>query len=187
MAEREVVTVSLLEEQDVEAFLAHVGRHAPESGRNGAPIFHPHPRDAPWDPVSKREPTLARWRAAVGELDWERAWGVWAIDRTGAAAIVGHVDLRGGRLLSSMHRARLGMGIEEGFRGRGLGRLRMEAAIAWGYAQRLKWIDLGVFAHNTAARSLYERCGFVETGRVADLFRVDGASIDDVQMSLKLS
>jgi RimJ/RimL family protein N-acetyltransferase len=186
MAEAGSVTVSLLEEHDVDAFLAHVGRHAPESGRNGAPIFHPHPRDAPWDPASKREPTIAGWRAAVGEPEWERVWGVWAIDRAGAAAIVGHCDLRGGRMLSSMHRARLGLGIEEGFRGRGIGGLLMHAAIAWARTHRLAWIDLGVFAHNAAARKLYQRFGFEETGRIADLFRVDGTSIDDVQMSLKL-
>jgi GNAT superfamily N-acetyltransferase len=180
------VTIRLLEENDVDAFLAHIRRHAPESGRNGAPIFHPHAKDAPWDAVSKRETTLVRWRAAVGEIEWERAWGVWAVDAAGAPVVVGHVDLRGARLPTSMHRARLGMGIEEGYRSRGLGTGLMEAAIAWSRAQGLSWLDLGVFAHNAPARKLYVRCGFVETGRVVDLFRVEGTSIEDVQMSLKL-
>jgi len=48
------------------------------------------------------------------------------------------------------------------------------------------WIDLGVFAHNEAARALYKSVGFVEVGTVKDQFRVDGVSIDDVSMTLAL-
>jgi len=51
----------------------------------------------------------------------------------------------------------------------------------------LAWIDLGVFAHNLAARRLYERLGFRETGRSRDAFRIDDERIDDIQMVLDLN
>ena len=53
-------------------------------------------------------------------------------------------------------------------------------------ATDLAWIDLGVFAHNEAARALYRKVGFVELGTTRDRFRVDGTSIDDIHMTLAL-
>jgi len=88
---------------------------------------------------------------------------------------------------SQMHRATLGMGIELGYRHMGLGKHLMNEATQWAKAHSfLKWIDLGVFSHNAPARRLYESCGFIECGRTIDAFRVDGHSIDDIQMVLDL-
>lgn len=62
-----------------------------------------------------------------------------------------------------------------------------QAPTAWAReVPTLAWIDLGVFGPNAAARALYARAGFVETGRRADYFRVRGAPIEDVSMSLSL-
>ena len=63
----------------------------------------------------------------------------------------------------------------------------METLISWAKVQNfLTWIDLGVFAHNTPARRLYEGFGFVECGRVVDSFRIDGHHVDDILMNLNL-
>ena len=62
----------------------------------------------------------------------------------------------------------------------------MTTVIAYARAQGFAWIDLGVFEENVPAMRLYTALGFVPTGRVEDRFRVEGASITDVQMSLKL-
>jgi ribosomal protein S18 acetylase RimI-like enzyme len=80
----------------------------------------------------------------------------------------------------------LGMGVERGARGNGLGRALLAAAIAWARTAELAWLDLGVFAHNERARALYRTVGFVEVGTTRDRFRVDGVVIDDVAMVLAL-
>jgi RimJ/RimL family protein N-acetyltransferase len=60
-------------------------------------------------------------------------------------------------------------------------------ALEWAVAQpSLAWIDLQVFAHNLRARKLYESFGFREMSVTKDLFRVNGQSIDDVKMSLRV-
>lgn len=99
--------------------------------------------------------------------------------------MVGGLTLVGADLLASMHRAGLGVGVERAYRGQGWGRKLLEAAIAWARQDpRLDWIDLGVFEGNDRALALYRRLGFIEHGRVVDLFRVDGLRITDIQMSL---
>ena len=102
--------------------------------------------------------------------------------------VVGHLELRGGRVLAEMHRATLGMGLLGAYTGQGHGSRLVEAAVRWARDEAgLRWIDLGVFAGNTPARKLYARMGFVEIGQRPDAFRLDaGPSIDDVQMTLKL-
>lgn len=55
--------------------------------------------------------------------------------------------------------------VEEGLRRQGYGRAIMLAAERWCRENGLTRIGLHVFAHNTGARLLYERLGFVETGR----------------------
>ncbi len=79
-----------------------------------------------------------------------------------------------------------GHGIERRARGQGHGRALIEGRSAWARDHGLAWIDLGVFAHNASARALYAKVGFVEVGTTRDQFRVDGTSIDDVAMTLRL-
>jgi RimJ/RimL family protein N-acetyltransferase len=113
---------------------------------------------------------------------WERAWGVFDSDR-----MIGHLDLKTRPLATSAHRAIVGIGIEETHRRMGLGLRLMETAIEWAQSQeQLSWLDLNVFANNEAAVRLYAKCGFVEVGRISDMFRVDGQSMNDIQMVLKL-
>ncbi len=56
----------------------------------------------------------------------------------------------------------------------------------FGFRQTVRWLDLGVFAHNTRARAVYRKAGFVELATTRDQFRVGGTSIDDVMMTLAL-
>ena len=165
--------------QDKDDFLGHYRRSWDESG-NGEPHFNPF---IPGDPEAFRLPKLENLDLAVGEENWLRYW--LAIHEE--QGIVGHVDLKGPQLKVQMHRCLLGIGIENGHRGRGLGRRLMQAAIDFARAEPgLEWVDLSVFAHNTGARALYRNLGFAELGQVEDKFRIRDDSITDVIMALDL-
>jgi ribosomal protein S18 acetylase RimI-like enzyme len=170
-----------LDDADLPALVAHIHRHSRESGTDGDPIFRPRSSGAPIDELATVERHRIGWAQPLDEPYWLRTWGA-RID----GEIRGHLDLSGGRLSSEAHRAMLGMGIERGARGRGLGRALLVAAIAWARNAELAWLDLGVFAHNERARALYRSVGFVEVGITRDRFRVDGVTIDDVAMVLAL-
>ena len=102
-------------------------------------------------------------------------------------SIIGHVNLKSNNLRSMLHRCELGLGIEEAYRGQGLGSRLMDAVISFARAQpELEWIDLCTFETNTPARALYRKKGFTQTGIVADKFRIDGKDYGDVMMSLKV-
>jgi GNAT superfamily N-acetyltransferase len=170
-----------LNEADLPALVAHITRHSRESGRDGDPIFRPRSSTALIDDAATIERHRIGWLQPLDEPYWLRTWGA-RLD----GEIRGHVDLHGGRLSSESHRAMLGMGVERGSRGHGLGRALLAAAIAWARTAELAWLDLGVFAHNERARALYRSVGFVEVGITRDRFRVDGVAIDDVSMVLAL-
>lgn len=156
-------------------------RNALESGRDGDAYSRPRPLADQPDPLLLAHEIAKAWQVPVGQPGWERHFGVCVDD-----GIVGHLDLRGGALAGEQHRATLGIGLERPWRRRGLGRALCVRAIDWARAQDLAWLDLGVFADNLGAVALYRALGFVEIGRAVDRFRVDGRSLDDVVMALRL-
>lgn len=85
------------------------------------------------------------------------------------------------------HRASFGICVRRAHWGRGLGAAILNAlaveAEQMGYSQ----IELTVVADNLRARSLYERCGFAEMGRMPDALRYeDGSFRDEIWMARKL-
>jgi RimJ/RimL family protein N-acetyltransferase len=81
----------------------------------------------------------------------------------------------------------LGMLVERGWRGRGVGSALVAAAIGWARGQGLHKLSLEVFAQNTAAIALYRRCGFAEEGRrVRQYRRANGELWDSLIMGLIL-
>ena len=176
------VTIRQLDEAWLGALVAHMCRNGLESGRDGDPYARPRPLADQPDPLLLARELVAAWQVPVGHVDgWERHFGACVGDQ-----LVGHLDLRGGRLASEQHRATLGIGIERPWRRRGVGRRLCQAAIAWARVQGMAWIDLGVFSDNPGAIALYRELGFVEVGVHVDRFRVDGRSLDDVSMVLRL-
>jgi len=173
--------IRLLAAADFPRLFAHLCRHGDESGHGGDVIFRPRSQHEVMDEVAVRARHLEAWRRALDEPLWLRTWAV-IVDE----AIVGHLDLNGGRVPAELHRATLGMGIERRARRQGHGRALLDTAIAFARTSELAWLDLGVFANNAPARALYAALGFVEVGTVADQFRVDGQSIDDISMTLAL-
>jgi len=174
-------TLGLLADEHAIPLCAHIRRHSAESGRDGDLIFRPRSSSEELDEPAAIERHRLEWARPLSEPLWLRTWGLLE-----DGAVLGHLDLHGGRLPAELHRATLGMGLERAARGQGHGRAMMETAIAWARDHGLAWLDLGVFAHNKPARALYASVGFVEVGTTRDQFRVDGVSIDDVAMTLRL-
>jgi ribosomal protein S18 acetylase RimI-like enzyme len=173
--------IRMLTDTDFPTLFGHICRHGDESGRDGDVVFRPRSQHEVMDEVALGQRHRGAWARGLDTPLWLRTWGVF-VDNT----IVGHLDLNGGRLPAELHRATLGMGLERRARRKGFGRQMIETAIAFGRSNKLAYLDLGVFAHNTVARKLYASMGFVEVGYVKDQFRVDGVTIDDVAMTLAL-
>lgn len=173
--------IHVLSEEHVDLFVDHIARHLAESGQPGTPHFAPidvasFQRDDP------RGRTLARWQKPLTGTGWERAWGVFANEK-----VVGHLDLQCGHLTTAQHRVFLGMGLEAHARGKGFGRKLLSQALEWCAQQSgIDWMELRVFANNEPAIALYKSLGFNEDGRVPDMFRIHGTSIDDVYMSRRV-
>jgi ribosomal protein S18 acetylase RimI-like enzyme len=74
-----------------------------------------------------------------------------------------------------------------GWRGRGVGSALLAAAIGWARSHGLHKLSLEVFAHNTAAITLYRKRGFVEEGRRARQYRRSSGELwDTIVMGLTL-
>lgn len=80
-----------------------------------------------------------------------------------------------------------GLLVDERFRGRGVGRALVDAAIEQAQRDGVHKLTLRVLGHNAAARALYDACGFEEVGRIAAMFHLDGAYVDDVWMAIDLT
>jgi ribosomal protein S18 acetylase RimI-like enzyme len=81
----------------------------------------------------------------------------------------------------------IGMLVDRGWRGRGVGSALVQAAIGLAREQGLHKLSLEVFAHNTAAIALYRKCGFVQEGRRARHYRrASGELWDSIVMGVAL-
>jgi len=172
------IVIEVLREADADAFAAHFERHRQESGQDGR-HFMPFVPDDPDGPKGFPLESLER---PLDALAWRRAW----IAREGVD-IVGSVDLAGPPIRAVSHRCRLAMGLEAAWRGKGVGRRLLDAALEFARATSgIDHVDLATFGDNAAALALYRSAGFEEIGRRRDAFRLAGQSIDDVEMTLDL-
>lgn len=96
--------------------------------------------------------------------------------------VVGAVTLMGGLLARTRHTARLEILVDPAYRGHGVGRALMTAAIEWAEANPLlQKVGLSVFATNERAIALYRSMGFLEEGRRPREYQLeDGTFRDDV-------
>lgn len=168
---------------DLSAFFAYLNAHLQDNGRDGAPLFQPMPRAHSVFPEEKIASFTHGLALAVGAPGWRRAW----VATGEGGGIVGHVDLRARPEGHAAHRALLGMGVRRDQRRLGLGRALLAAAQDWAALQPgLEWIDLEVLAANAPALRLYRDSGFVQTGEIADMFRVDGERLGYLFMARPL-
>jgi ribosomal protein S18 acetylase RimI-like enzyme len=104
------------------------------------------------------------------------------------------VAVADGRIVGSLHVevsrfgfGELGMTVDRGWRGRGVGSALLQAAIDRARGQGLHKLCLEVFPHNTAAIALYRKAGFAEEGRrLRQYRRASGELWDAIVMGLML-
>ena len=174
------IEIRLAELADVMDVVDHDIRHHNEPGFNGL-LSHPFEPGHPWDKIEIRKQVLLSISKDLYEEQWQR---IFIIEANGK--VLGSLNLKN-NFSGSLHRAQLGMGLEIPLRGQGIGKQILQMAISWAKTQEsLTWIDLSVFAHNIPAIKLYKSLGFNEVATLEDRFRINGVSIDDIFMTLKL-
>jgi RimJ/RimL family protein N-acetyltransferase len=98
--------------------------------------------------------------------------------------VVGHISVA----IAPYGVADIGMLIVAGWRGLGLGRRLLDAAVEWSTLAGAHKITLEVWPHNSSALELYRRAGFVEEGRKRRHYRRHNGEIwDAVLMGRSLS
>lgn len=92
--------------------------------------------------------------------------------------IVGWCDITRIERAAFAHCGGLGMGLLPAYRGRGIGKSLLSAALAAAWAQGMTRVELTVYASNTGAIALYEKRGFVKEGCLRKRALIDGAYVD---------
>nr|WP_243438035.1 GNAT family N-acetyltransferase [Streptomyces sp. FH025] len=80
-----------------------------------------------------------------------------------------------------------GLAVDGTLRGRGIGRRLVEAVCDAARAAGARKMTLRVLGWNAPARRLYESCGFVVEGSLAEEFLIDGRYVDDILMARRLA
>ena len=167
---------------DCEQLALHLDRNARQSGKLGIEYAVLEASDLPSLSELEDQIKLGLQRS-IHEPGWARYWGLSSVHKK----LGGHLYLKGSAFRSSSHRCRLGMGIEPEFRGKGFGKLLLTKALAWLEEQAtIDWVELYAFEHNEPAIKLYEKFGFRKVGLVEDLFRINGQSVNDIIMTLRI-
>lgn len=174
-------TIRPLHPEELARFFHYLNDHLLDNGRDGAPLFQPMSRTSTGFPPEKVNGFSTGLRATFGQQGWRRLWV--ALE---GEEIIGHIDLRSRPEPAARHRCLLGMGVHRNARRGGLGTTLVATAAEWAREQGLEWVDLEVLSGNAPARALYRKMGFVQTGEIADLFRIDGERLGYVFMSLQL-
>jgi ribosomal protein S18 acetylase RimI-like enzyme len=101
---------------------------------------------------------------------------------------VGWVTVRpASPLASNAHVQQIqGLGVDPGWRGRGIGRALVEAACDHARARGARRITLRVLGTNPAARRIYEAAGFRVEGVLPGEFHLAGRDVDDILMGKSL-
>lgn len=117
------------------------------------------------------------------ELHRLEAGRLWLVAEHGGR-IVGAIMFSTGSTRRLAHRGVLGMGVEPGWRGVGLGSLLMQRLLDWAEAEPgVEKVALAVFATNKPALQLYRKFGFIEEGRrLRELKMGPGRYVDDILM-----
>jgi ribosomal protein S18 acetylase RimI-like enzyme len=165
-------------------FVDYLNEQLSDNGRSAEIYFQPLPREESKFSAERACAFRNALDVSVGEAGWRRLWGAFTPQRK----LVGHIDLRAYPERFATHRCLLGMGVHREFRKLGLGLQLIEHAEEWGMAMEgIEWIDLQVLSVNEPAIRLYNRAGFLKTGEVPEMFKIDGRSLSFTSMSKRIA
>ncbi|WP_410667409.1 GNAT family N-acetyltransferase [Amycolatopsis sp. cmx-4-68] len=138
-----------------------------------------------WTPAASPAPPPPPGSPFFG--DGTRPEDVFVAEHDGVVA--GYVRLGEGFGIPAHRHVRVigGLAVDPDRRGLGIARRLVDAAVAEARQRGARKVTLRVLGHNTAARRVYERCGFVVEGVLRAEFRIDGADVDDVLMACPLA
>jgi RimJ/RimL family protein N-acetyltransferase len=142
--------------------------------------------DSPWAFGSDPADDLALDESRVAETLAQDENAILAIEE--GSELVGAVGVARNRRSKFAHRAIVrAVFVEPAHRGQGLGAALLRGAIelARGWPG-IDYVDLSVSDGSPAARSLYERFGFVVWGREPEAIQVAGRRYDEHHMTLRL-
>ncbi len=143
--------------------------------------------ESPWSGMAEEEVrSEEEQREKFAEM--AKDGGIWQVGvfEVGTGQMIGDCVWKRPEYMKFAHVASLGIGIRDGWRGLGLGRMLMERAIlAAREDERVQKLELGVFSQNKVAFNLYRSLGFIEEGcRVRAVRQVGGVYEDDILMGL---
>ena len=170
-------SIKLLGPEDLRLTLDHFERQTQENGKGDTPVYMP---ATPGYFEKQGDKFKELWTTPIGGGKWKRNWGAWS-----NGMIIGNLQMDGND--KEGHRVLLSMAVEAAHRGKGLGKAFMDMGLAWAKENNFDWVDLGVFANNGPAISLYRKYGFKEVGRVINKYRLFGKSFDHISMTIKIS
>jgi ribosomal protein S18 acetylase RimI-like enzyme len=101
--------------------------------------------------------------------------------------IVGWCDIIPKTTIGFTHVGHLGMGVRQGYRGKGIGRRLLVDCLSLARMAGIERVELEVFSDNAAAIYLYERHGFTLEGRKTHARKLEGKYQDVQLMALSLS
>ena len=79
-----------------------------------------------------------------------------------------------------------GLAVDPGQRGRGIGRMLVDAAVEWASGHGARRVTLRVLSSNAPARRLYAAAGFTVEGVLPGEFHIAGRYVDDILMGRPL-
>ncbi len=103
-----------------------------------------------------------------------------ALDR---GKVIGWCDIRRDHWPAHAHCGTLGMGLLPEYRGKGLGRRLMQAALAAAHDEGFVRVELAAHADNLRAIALYEKLGFQREGLTRYSVCIDGRFVDSLVMA----
>jgi putative acetyltransferase len=98
-------------------------------------------------------------------------------------AVVGRLSLSRDPHPASRHVADLGLMVASSHRGKGIGRMLLEAAVEWSRMSEIRKLELHVFPWNEPALRLYEAFGFEREGYRKSHYARDDELVDAILMA----
>lgn len=94
--------------------------------------------------------------------------------------IIGNINLDEHPREMLKHTGSIGMSVLEDWRNKGIGSVLLETLFAWAKStNQLELLWLQVFGTNMSAIKLYQKMGFIETGRQAQFFKSRAGEYED--------